>query len=172
MMSVWYLAGVHLPELSRREGDTRTIPIRGAHKESEAIMGPFTQVSFVVGQEDLSAYQVKSVKVVKCRLLTTHKGVSCCVSYTRIESCVATAYTIRYGNTKAGDGPGALEPVSTSTGLGDDVGLPISPGDGIVVLEGGGGSMALLYKLGIVEGTAGPGKAGIASSADEVSTVM
>ena len=111
------------------------------------------------------------MKVVKCKLLTTHKGVSCCVSYTSMESCVATAYTIRYGNAKAGDGPGALEPVSTSIGLGDDVGLPMSPGDGIVVLECGGGSMAL-YRLGIDEGTAGPGRAGMASSGDEVSTVM
>lgn len=36
-------------------------------------------------------YQVRSVKVAKCKLLTTTIGVICCVSYTRTASCVATA---------------------------------------------------------------------------------
>lgn len=33
-----------------------------------------------------STYQVKSVKVAKCKLLTIHSGVCCCVSYTKTAS--------------------------------------------------------------------------------------
>lgn len=36
-------------------------------------------------------YQARSVKVAQCRLLTMQIGVSCCVSYSRTESWVATA---------------------------------------------------------------------------------
>ena len=36
-------------------------------------------------------YQVRSVNVAKCKLLTTTIGVICCVSYTSTASCVATA---------------------------------------------------------------------------------
>ena len=54
--------------------------------------------------------------------------------------------------------------------LGDEVGLGISLGDGIETLEGGG-SMAECV-VGVLDGTAGSGKAGMASSADEVSIVI
>lgn len=42
----------------------------------------------------------------------------CCVSYTNTASCVATAYTIRYGNENAVGGAG----LSFSPGFGDEVG--------------------------------------------------
>lgn len=53
---------------------------------------------------------------------------------------MATAYTIRYGRANAGAGPEEFAPDSGS--LGEDVGLPISLGDGIAVFCGGGGSIA------------------------------
>ena len=62
------------------------------------------------------------------------------------------------------------ELVSASTTLGDDVGLGISLGDGIEMFDGGG-SMAECV-IGALDGTAGSGKAGMASSADEVSMVI
>lgn len=43
---------------------------------------------------------------------------SCCVSYTYTASCVATAYTIRYGNANAVGGV----VFSFSPGLGEEVG--------------------------------------------------
>lgn len=47
----------------------------------------------------------------------------------------------------------------------------MSLGDGIVIAEGGGGSIAE-RELGAVVGTIGSGRAGIGSSADEVSIVI
>ena len=44
------------------------------------------------------------MNVAKCKLLTTQSGVCCWVSYTKTASCVATAYTILYGNAKTGAG--------------------------------------------------------------------
>ena len=40
---------------------------------------------------DVWTYHDKSENVAKCKLLTTHSGVVCCVSYTKTASCVATA---------------------------------------------------------------------------------
>lgn len=82
-------------------------------------------------------------------------------------SCVATAYTTRYGNAKAGVGA----TVSPSLGLGDEVGLAISFGEGMTGLAGGGGSIAEGLD-GDFEGTTGSGNAGIGSSAEAVSMVI
>lgn len=48
-----------------------------------------------IKKSDKNTHQVKSVNVAQCRLLTTHIGVCCWVSYNSTESWVATAYTIR-----------------------------------------------------------------------------
>lgn len=80
-------------------------------------------------------------------------------------SCVATAYTIRYGKANAGVGT----TLSPSLGFGDEVGLASSFGDGMIALVGGGGSIA--EGFGDLEGTTGSGKAGMASSAEAVSIV-
>ena len=77
---------------------------------------------------------------------------------------------MRYGSANAGVGAVLDEPDSPSMNLGDEVGLGISLGDGIETLEGGG-SMAECV-VGGLDGTAGSGKAGMASSADEVSIVI
>jgi hypothetical protein len=60
-------------------------------------------------------------------------------------------------------------PVSGSRG--DEVGLALSLGDGMVIgyAEGGGGSIDAADDF---VGTTGSGKAGIASSAEEVSMVI
>ena len=62
-----------------------------------------------------------------------------------------------------------MTPLSGSRG--EEVGRPISLGDGIAVVAAGGGFMAE-KELGIDVGTIGSGRAGIASSADEVSIVI
>ena len=93
------------------------------------------------------------------------------MSYTRIASCVATAYTIRYGNANAGAGPVTAEFTSPSTDLGDDVGLPISLGDGIAIGATGGGSI-VECETGADVGKTDSGRAGIASSEEEVSMVI
>ncbi len=116
-------------------------------------------------------YHVRSVNVAKCKLLTIHRGVCCCVSYTSTASWVATAYTIRYGKANAGCGPKVSEPLSVSAGLGEDIGLTGSVIEVKMVLECGGGSMNELV-VGVLELTIGSGKDGIASSAEEVSKVM
>ena len=116
-------------------------------------------------------YQVRSVKVAKCKLLTMHKGFCCCVSYTCTASCVATAYTIRYGKLKAETGPGGGlpgVPTSPSTGFGD---AAATLGEGEGALVSGGGSMEA-FEVGALDGMAGSGNAGISSSADEVSMVI
>jgi hypothetical protein len=98
-------------------------------------------VSYESGVWDGFIYQDKSVKVAQCKLLTTHNGVCCCVSYNRTESSVATAYTIRYGRENAIVGPCDATLVSTSKGFGfgDEVGRDMSLLWGI----SGGGSMVL-----------------------------
>jgi hypothetical protein len=70
------------------------------------------------------AYQVKSVKVAQCKLLTMQSGVCCWVSYRRTASSVAAAYIILYGRLNAIVGPWVEALVSTSNGfgLGDEVG--------------------------------------------------
>ncbi len=76
-------------------------------------------------------YQARSVKVAQCKLLTTQSGVFCCVSYSRTESWVATAYTIRYSREKGDFGPGAAaEPDSAL------VGVPLAS---VGNVDGGGG---------------------------------
>jgi len=103
-------------------------------------------------------YQVRSVKVAKCKLLTMHNGFCCCVSYTWTASCVATAYTIRYGRLKAETGPGgglAGADVSLSLGLGEAA-VILGEGDGALV--NGGGSIDAC-EVGALEGRAGSGSA-------------
>lgn len=76
---------------------------RVEQKPSEELMmrvSPSVDLSYrqqwvVSSRRKWYAHHVKSVNVAKCRLLTTHNGVCCCVSYTNTASCVATAYTIR-----------------------------------------------------------------------------
>ena len=116
-------------------------------------------------------YQHKSVKVAKCRLLTTHSGVCCCVSYTNTASCVATAYTILYGNANAGCGPSETVFGSASCDLGDGalvlgagVGTPVTP-------VTGGGSMAVCVDAGFWA-TMGAGRGGMSSAVEDVSIVM
>ena len=77
---------------------------------------------------------------------------------------------MRYGRAKAGAGP-VLEALLVSGSRGEEVGRPISLGEGMAVVEGGGGCMAE-KELGSEVGTIGSGRAGIASSADEVSMVI
>lgn len=118
-----------------------------------------------------STYHVRSVKVAKCKLLTMHKGFCCWVSYTCTASCVATAYTIRYGKLKAEIGPGGglpTAPESPSTGFGDAA-ATLGEGDGALV--SGGGSIEA-FEVGALDGMAGSGNAGISSSADDVSMVI
>ena len=92
-------------------------------------------------------------------------GVCCCVSYSKTESWVATAYTIRYRSAKAALGPGVCTPVSRLKPLDDDI-EPSAVADA----GGGGGSMT---EDGAGEGLdSGSGNDGIGSSADEVSIVM
>ena len=67
-------------------------------------------------------------------------------------------------------GPAPFAIASPSTILGDDVGLPNSFGDGIVALVGGGSIADCV--TGAFEGTTGSGKAGMASSVEEVSIVI
>ena len=84
---------------------------------------------------------------------------------------MATAYTIRYGKANAGLGPAVWVVVSFSVFLGEDAGLEISLGEGIVALVVGGGSIAELL-VGAFDGTTGSGNADIASSPDDVSIVI
>jgi hypothetical protein len=95
------------------------------------------------------------VNVAQCKLLTTHRGVCCCVSYTRTESSVATAYIMRYGKQNAIVGPGVEAFASSSRGF---------------VLGDGGGSMTECD--GDLGATAGSGRAFAKSSDDEVSIVI
>lgn len=69
------------------------------------------------GAEKRETNHARSVKVAQWRLLTMQMGVFCCESYRRTESCVATAYTTRYGSENAGLGPGVDELVSTDRGF-------------------------------------------------------
>lgn len=122
-------------------------------------------------QIGIQTYQVKSVNVAKCRLLTTHKGFCCCVSYTYTASEVATAYIIRYGSPNAKGGPTGGFGVgveSDSEGLGDAALSMLGDGDGALVK--GGGSIPVCE--GAFVGTAGSGRDSISGSADEVSTVI
>lgn len=114
------------------------------------------------------SYHARSVKVVKCKLLTTQIGVICCVSYSRTVSCVATAYIIRYGNTKAGFGPNVDAPVSKFRDLdgvvtfsGSDPAAEVGGGGGGSMTEGAGDGLEM-----------GSGSAGIGSSAEDVSMVI
>ena len=75
-----------------------------------------------------------------------HSGVCCCVSYIKTESCVATAYTILYGNENAALIAAELEGVVDPEGA--EVGASLS-----VFIAGGG-------------------KAVMFSSPEEVSTVI
>lgn len=108
-------------------------------------------------------YQARSVNVAQCRLLTTHMGVFCCVSYNRTASCVATAYTMRYARENAGLGPGVDASVST---LPDFDPLVVSEA---AVLGGGGGSITEVAGDGFATGS---GSEGSGSSDDDVSIVM
>lgn len=119
----------------------------------------------------LPTYQVKSVNVAKCRLLTTHKGFCCWVSYTYTASEVATAYIIRYCRPKAKGGPGGKFCVgvdSESEGLGEAALNMLGEGEGALVK--GGGSIPEFDAAFV--GTAGSGRARISGSAAEVSTVI
>lgn len=88
---------------------------------------------------------------------------------------MATAYTIRYGNENAGGGPPGS--VLFSVSRGDELGLPISLGDGIAMpditdrstIDVGGGFIA---EVGVDVGITDSGSAVIASSDDEVSSVI
>lgn len=91
------------------------------------------------------------------------------MSYTNTASCVATAYTTRYGRANAGGGNVIDGLCSPSIGLGEEVGLVCSTGDAIGA--GGGGSIDEEF-LGCLEGNIGSGNAAIASSEDEVSMVI
>jgi hypothetical protein len=84
------------------------------------------------------------------------------VSYNRIESCVATAYTILYGSANAGFGPAVTEPVSEAELKLRAIGSEDGGG-------GGGGSITDGAGDGLESGS---GSDGIGSSADEVSIVM
>lgn len=78
---------------------------------------------------------------------------------------------MRYGRAKAGVGPGGGPGVDASLsarGFGDAA-ARLGEGDGALVI--GGGSIDEC-DVGALEGIAGSGKAGISSSADEVSIVM
>jgi hypothetical protein len=109
---------------------------------------------------------VRSVNVAKCKLLTTHRGVCCCVSYTRTASCVATAYTILYGNEKTGLGLWPAEAPSFSAFLDAVLALDDSLAEGV-----DGGSIESLSGVGFVE-TAGSGRDAKDSSPEEVSSVI
>lgn len=91
-----------------------------------------------------------------------HMGVCCWVSYSRIESCVATAYIILYGNANAALGPAVTDAVSEAA-----LRLrPIGSEDGG---GGGGGSITEGAGDGLESGS---GSDGIGSSDDDVSIVM
>lgn len=60
---------------------------------------------------------------------------------------------------------------SISAGFGEDIDLPNSLGEGIVLLAGGGGSIAECV-IGAFDGTTGSGSGAISSSADAVSIVI
>lgn len=91
------------------------------------------------------------------------------MSYTRTASCVATAYTIRYGSANAEGGPGGGFVVSDSNGRSDAAGIAAGEGDGIAFR--GGGSMEELDK-GSFDGRTGSGKGVISPSDEEESRVM
>lgn len=97
-------------------------------------------------------------------MLTTQIGVFCCVSYKSTESCVATAYTMRYPSENAGFGPGIAALVSTVRGL-EVAGDASGPAD----VGGGGGSMTGAGDEGLESGS---GSDGMSSSAEDVSIVM
>lgn len=113
----------------------------------------------------VSTYQVRSENVAKCRLLTTHNGVVCCVSYTNTASWVATAYIIRYGSAKAEAGP------LSSSGAGDDVGLEPSTLCEVWCASCGG-SMKVEGCSVFRVGTTDSGNNGISSPAEAVSIVI
>lgn len=97
------------------------------------------------------------------------------MSYTCTASCVATAYTIRYGRPNAGTGPpgGALlegDGSESSGGLGDAIVATLVEGDGADV--SGGGSMLECEVGGIFVGSAGSGSGGMSSSGLRVSMVI
>lgn len=78
---------------------------------------------------------------------------------------------MRYGRLKADVGPGGGPPdvgASPSTGFGD---AAVRLGEGEGALVSGGGSIDEC-DVGALDGIAGSGKAGISSSADEVSIVI
>ena len=78
---------------------------------------------------------------------------------------------MRYGRAKVGLGAGNCVAASLSVVRGDDAGLAMSLGDGMVVLVDGGGSIAELL-VGALDGTTGSGSAVMASSSDDVSNVI
>lgn len=86
------------------------------------------------------------------------------MSYTKTASCVATAYTIRYGRANAGGGPGLWGSASVTV-LGE--GADVASVKEEVAVKGGGS-----IKVVEVCGTIGSGNSGISSLADEVSIVM
>lgn len=80
---------------------------------------------------------------------------------------MATAYTIRYGSEKAGFGPG-VETFVSILGVFD-----VAEGDSEGREAGGGGGSITEEVEGTGDGfETGSGKAGIASSAEDVSIVM
>ena len=93
------------------------------------------------------------------------RGVVCWVSYKRTESCVATAYTIRYGRENVGFGPGVEALVSVPADDLEDV--PGFSGSGPADVGGGGGSMTVDVGL-----ETGSGSAGMGSSDEDVSIVI
>lgn len=82
---------------------------------------------------------------------------------------MATAYIIRYGRANAGIGPGIIDPPSVS-GLLDEVCELGSPVEVDAVDSNDGGSIE--FVVDIPDETAGSGKEAMASSPDDVSTVM
>ena len=79
-------AGVDCSELGGSEGYGAAEAVGGGHEEGCAVGGPGkVRVRRVDGREWRGAnvgktHQVRSVKVAKWRLLTTQRGVCCCVS--------------------------------------------------------------------------------------------
>ena len=87
------------------------------------------------------------------------------MSYRCTASCVATAYTIRYGSPKAGTGPGGASGVDavdseSARGRGDAAGA-LGAGEGAPV--SGGGSIAA-WDVGALVGMTGSGSGGMSSS--------
>lgn len=91
MVSCGHMTREYLPKLAWAESEIRTEAVRRAHKQSESITRPALVVSYVRTGFESITHQVRSVKVAKCKLLTTMMGVICWVSYTSTASCVATA---------------------------------------------------------------------------------